>query len=64
MPPYRCLNKECELYDKIDRRDSRGFYDRKKGKVVDTGLPCPICGEDSELVLPEKFSSNLILKQW
>ena len=60
MPKYKCLNKECPKFNIIDARNSKGYYDKKLGKVVDTGLPCPICGKDCELQLPEEYSRNLI----
>lgn len=60
MPKYKCLNKDCEKYDIIEGRNSKGYYNKELGKVVDTGLPCPICGKDCELQLPEHFSRNLI----
>lgn len=59
MPKYKCLNSKCKMFNKIDARNSRGFYDKNLEKVVDTGLRCPSCGEDSELQLPESYSTNL-----
>lgn len=60
MPKYKCLNKECPIYEEIKSRDSRGYYDRVLQKVMDTGAVCPECGDECELQLPEEYSTNLI----
>jgi hypothetical protein len=48
------------MYNKIDSRNSRGWYDKELGKVMDSGIPCPECGQDTELQLPKEYSRNLI----
>jgi hypothetical protein len=60
MPKYKCTNPKCSKFNKIEGRNSKGFYDKIQQKVIDTGAICPKCKNECELQLPSEFSRNLI----
>jgi len=48
MPQYRCNNKECISFDKI--KTDKSVIRIVNDEVVDSGLKCPDCGLNRELI--------------
>ena len=53
MARYKCINPECENYNKIS--DDLAVWNKySDGKVVDMNLECSGCNQDRILVTPNK----------
>lgn len=59
MPGYICHNPQCELFEK-ERREGRVTLRYTREGVIDSGIPCPKCGQDAE-ALDEKGMTTVML---
>ena len=57
MPKYKCLNKNCKSYNKVEWSNSVTRV--VKGELVDSGIPCPECFENRELVVEEGMTTYM-----